>query len=300
MTYHPIEFARFKNCIALSHLETSLIVTTDVGPRILYYGRDNSENHLFVKAEHQGIIGNGYRSYGGHRMWLAPEDPERTYQPDSTAVEVEVLESIIHLKSPVDTFGIQKCLSIQQHPDGFLIHHQYHNRGLDEATFAPWAVTVMKAGGTLSIPLHPIRPQSENLLPVTPLILWGYTDLSDERYQFAGSVLRLRQLPETQPTKIGARIQPGIAAYTNFGETFVKQWTTPQGGPLTDLGCNFEAYTRHDMLEVESLGVYQHVAPNSKSTVHTELWSIEPEVVPTDPNLAYSWLIDRATFKSTN
>ena len=33
--------------------------------------------------------GSEYRSYGGHRLWIAPEDEERTTQPDNDPVEYE-------------------------------------------------------------------------------------------------------------------------------------------------------------------------------------------------------------------
>jgi hypothetical protein len=292
MTISEVEFAGFKS-LELKCADQKMIVTTDVGPRILWYSRKNGSNHLYVKKEHEGLKDGVYHSYGGHRMWIAPEDKLRTYTPDSFPVKVVQEKQGVILTCRTDEFGITKSLRISPTNIGFQIDHWFSNTGSSEARFAPWAVTVMRSGGVLSVPLHELRPQSENLLPVTPLVLWGYTDLTDERFQITSELLKLRQLPIESPTKFGAFLDPGIAAYSNDGETFIKSWKSTKNLEYPDLGCNFESYTRHDMLEVESLGHLQCVGPGGDSAIHTEFWTIASELVPSHPTEARMWLISR-------
>lgn len=293
MNFSEVQFAGFQ-CIQIDHAGLQMIVTTDVGPRVLSFCRAGSFNHFYVKKEHEGLRDGLYHSYGGHRLWIAPEDKVRTYTPDSFPVAFREDKGALNFRSVTDSFGITKSMRVSWTPHGFQIDHWFSNTGPDSARFAPWAVTVLRAGGTLSVPLHRLRPQAENLLPVTPLILWGYTDLTDERFDLSGELLRLRQLPIEAPTKFGAFIEPGIAAYSNGGETFVKSWKSNRGDEFADFGCNFESYTRHDMLEVESLGPLQDVRPGESSLFHTEFWSIENEEVPSDRKEARVWLLDRA------
>ena len=79
------------NCYHVSNGEVDLIVTSDVGPRIMRYGFLGGQN-LFVEFPKQ--LGGGgesdWQPRGGHRIWLAPEDPVLSYAPDNTPVEVAI------------------------------------------------------------------------------------------------------------------------------------------------------------------------------------------------------------------
>src|SRR3954447_21021029 len=83
-----VEFAGWPDCIRLSDGAIELIVTTRVGPRIISARRGDGENLLWVDPETAGQTGGDeWRSYGGQRLWLAPETLERTYVPDNEPVD---------------------------------------------------------------------------------------------------------------------------------------------------------------------------------------------------------------------
>ncbi|MCE2767700.1 MAG: hypothetical protein LW628_12420, partial [Fimbriimonadaceae bacterium] len=86
--------------------------------------------------------------------------------------------------------------------------------------------------------------------------------------------------------------EKGIASYSNAGQSFLKIWETDSQSTFTDMGCNFEAYTRHDMLEVESLGSIQRVEPDCESNVHTEYWQLIDSECPSEPVAAREWLLN--------
>jgi hypothetical protein len=74
MPSEKLSFAGLPDCIKLSNGATDLIVTTSVGPRILYYGATGGKNHLgsFPDNAVKTALGT-WKPYGGHRLWVWPE-----------------------------------------------------------------------------------------------------------------------------------------------------------------------------------------------------------------------------------
>ena len=61
----------------LSNGVVELVVTADVGPRILFYGFRNGENQFHEVKEDAGKNGGSeFRLYGGHRLWVSPGSGE--------------------------------------------------------------------------------------------------------------------------------------------------------------------------------------------------------------------------------
>ncbi len=290
MLFEYEDFADFSDCAVFRHEGLKLIVTTAVGPRVLYFGREEGPNHLLVRDEHKGLVGGEYRSYGGHRLWIGPEERPKTYTSDSFPVDVIEGGEAVRFGSHIDEFHIQKVMRISFIPGGFRIEHQLVNHGAHPVELCPWAITVMAPGGECVVLMHPIRPQSDGLLPVQPVVLWAYARMDDPRYTWGGRVGRLRSTEDPNPTKFGSYIPQGLAAYSNQGETFIKKFTVNGlDKEHIDLGCNFESYTKQGMLEVESLGVLQTVKTGSSTAVHTEEWYLRDGHVPSDDEAASEW-----------
>ena len=290
MLFEYAEFADFPSSAVFVHDGLKLIVTTAIGPRILFFGRENGPNHLLVREEHRGLIGGEYRSYGGHRLWTGPEERPKTYTSDSHPVEVAQEGGTVRFASRIDEFHIQKVMRVSPIPGGFRIDHELINHGAYEVELCPWAITVMAPGGECVVPMHPIKPQADGLLPVQPVVLWAYARLDDPRYTLGGRVVRLRSTVEPNPTKFGTYIPQGVAAYSNQGETFVKRFSVnPPTASHIDMGCNFESYTKEGMLEVESLGVLERVKPGASTSIHAEEWYVFDGHIPPDDEKAGNW-----------
>ncbi|OWU64863.1 MAG: hypothetical protein CBB60_007645 [Armatimonadetes bacterium Cent15-Ar3] len=290
MLFEYEDFAGFSNCATFRHQGLKLIITTVIGPRILYFGREDGPNHLLVREEHCGLLGGEYRSYGGHRLWTGPEERPKTYTSDSYSVEVYEEAEAVRFASRVDEFFVRKLMRVSPIQGGFRIEHQLLNCGAYDVELCPWAITVMDPGGECVIPMHPVRPQSEGLLPVQPVVLWAYAQMDDPRYTWGKRVARLRSTDDPNPTKFGSYVSQGVAAYSNHGETFVKQFDVqPKGSSHIDMGCNFESYTKQGMLEVESLGYLQKVSPSGSTAVHTEKWFLVDGIVPSSDADAGAW-----------
>lgn len=251
-----VEYGGWKRCARLVSGDVEAIVTLDVGPRVIRLGFAGGRNELHESPKDMGKTGGSeYRSYGGHRLWIAPEDADRTFQPENEPVSLSEVDGWAVFSIPADKNGLRKELRIRAHEQGgFFLEHYVHNDSSESATFAPWALTVMAPGGQCVFPQAPFQPHSSNFLPVRPLVLWSYTDMADPRYFWGTPYVVLRQDPSMGPQKVGSMVEQGWAAYQNGGNLFLKRFGFEPGATYPDMGCNFETFTRQDMLEVESLG----------------------------------------------
>ena len=283
MTLERIAYNGWPNCWHLTDGGLDLVVTADIGPRILRCGWQSRPN-LFVEFPAQAGLtgGDEWRLYGGHRFWLAPEASPRTYLPDNAPLEVTPAPdgSGLHLLQPIDATGLQKDLTITlgPKPGQAQVTHGVRNHGLWPVELAPWAISAMAPGGVAVLPLPPRGPHPDHLLPTSTLSLWPYTDLSDPRYTFGRRHVLLRGDPAyTTPQKLGARVPDGWAAYARHDVLFVKRFSPQPAGEYYDLGAQVELFTDGLMLELETLGPVARLAHGARLT-YTEQWALFPEV----------------------
>jgi hypothetical protein len=282
VTWQQVEYQGWANCYRLANGEVELLVTTDVGPRILQFGFAGEGNELGEFAEMWGKTGGDeWRIYGGHRLWHAPEALPRTYYPDNGPVAWEQDGAVIRLRPAVEgTTGIQKEIEIALHPEKAAVRltHRLVNRNLWPVTLAPWALTVMATGGTAVIPLPPRGTHPEDLLPTSDLTLWAYTDMSDGRWTWGERYILLRQEPGmARPQKIGAFVPDGWLAYARNGHLFVKTFGVTAGAEYPDRGSNVELFTNATMIELETLGPLALVEPGA-AVEHVERWYLWRDV----------------------
>jgi hypothetical protein len=132
----------------------------------------------------------------------------------------------------------------------------------------------MAPGGRAIFPQEPFRAHSEYLLPVRPLVLWGYTDMADSRWTWGTRYIQLRQDKNAKiQQKVGFCNTPGWAAYALRGDVFIKQFPYSPSVTYPDYGCNTETYTDRDMLELESLGGLESI-PSGGMIELTETWHL--------------------------
>ena len=271
-----VEYKGWKRCVRLSNDVVDLIITGDVGPRIIRFGFVGKENEFKEYPDMVGKTGGDeWRIYGGHRFWHAPEQKPRTYYPDNDPVEIEDVDGLVRVTQAVETTtGMRKQIDIAL--DAAEAHvrvtHRLENTGLWTVELAPWALSVMAQGGRAVIPFPPRGSHEEHLLPTNTLALSAYTDMSDARWTWGEKYVMLRQDPKaTHPQKIGVMVPDGWAAYARGGHLFVKTFTYVEGARYPDMGCSVETFTNADMLEVETLGPLVRLAPGA-SVEHVEDW----------------------------
>lgn len=270
------------NCVHLCNEQIELLITTDVGPRIIHLSFIDDENEFATYPDMLGKTGgDDWRIYGGHRLWHAPEDPVRTYWPDNVSVKVETHDGFVRFIQPMEaTTGIVKEMDIALHPDEARVRitHRLINRNLWAVSFAPWALSVMAPGGVGVNPLPPRGEHPRDLLPSSSLTLWPYTDMSDARWTWGQRFIMLRQEPgNAKAQKIGAFTPDGWVAYARRGHLFLKQFTVDEDAAYPDHNSTVELFTNADMLEVETLGPLMTIQPGAAAT-HVERWTLIDDV----------------------
>lgn len=282
-----VQYAGWSNCYRLANQTIELIVTGDVGPRIIRFGFIGEENLLKEYPQFSGKTGGDeWRIYGGHRLWHAPEVKPRTYAPDNGPVQVVDHKSFVRVTQPVEPLtGIQKELDITLSPDAPLVQvtHRLRNTTMWPIKLAVWSLSVTAPGGKMVIPLPPAGSHSGNLLPNRRLALWAYTDMADPRWTWGSAYIMLQQngsIPGSQ--KIGTYVPQGWVGYVRNNTLLVKRFDVIPGAEYPDLGSNVETYTDSDMLEIETLGPVVELEPDA-TVEHTESWYLFHDV-PTPMN----------------
>lgn len=290
VTMQNVAYKGWKNNLQLSNGTVELILTLDVGPRIMRYGFIGEPNVFKEYDAQMGKSGESdWQIRGGHRLWHGPEDSVRTYVLDNAPVKYEKLsDSSVRLIQPVEKLtGIQKEIDVTLDAEGsgVLLTHRLRNTGVKAVELAPWALTVMAQGGVAIIPLpekikHPgslepgEKPDYRGFAANQNLILWPFTDLADPRWHWGTRYITLTQDKNARtPTKLGLAHKLGWIGYLNQGTLFVKAFDYQEGKTYADGGSSFETFTNKDMLEVETLGALQTIAPG-KAIEHIERWRL--------------------------
>jgi hypothetical protein len=263
------------NCLQLSNKTVEVVMTTDVGPRVIAYRRIGGRNML---AEIPGTPGaSEWQPWGGHRLWLAPEAIPFSYAPDNAPIAHRVIEggTVVLDRGIEKETGIAKVMEVTLAPDGskVTIVHRITSQRETPLEVAPWALTIVRGHGTTIIPNEPFVSHDDRVQPIRPMAVWAYTDLSDPRWTLGPKFIRLRSDGARKaPQKIGMGNRQGWAAYAEGGEVFIKR-VAPFDDHRTypDYGTTYQAYTAGDFMEVETLGALVSLAPG-QSAEHTETW----------------------------
>lgn len=288
MELKTVNYKGWENCLSLSNGTVELIISTDVGPRVLFYGYEGGQN-FFCNFDEQieNIIPGEWQSYGGHRLWHAPEVSPRTYYPDNDPVKYEWNDSELILETVVekDNF-LQKVITINLDAEGtgVKLKHEIFNRGPWNIKFSAWCLSVMAAGGTAIIPQTDYIPHGEGpgetFLPGRKLIIWPFTFMGDPRYTWGTKYIQMSQDNAYESKqKIGLDNANGWAAYALNDEVFIKKFDYIEGAEYPDNGCNCELFTMPEFLEVETLSPLVDVEPGN-SIKHNEAWSLAKVAVP--------------------
>ena len=273
----PAPYAGWPNCYRMTNGQIELIVTTDVGPRVIRYGFVGGQNIFKEFQEQLGKTGEKeWQARGGHRLWIAPEAVPESYALDNGAVKAEATGDTITLTGPVEAeTSLEKQIMVKMAGDGSVtVTHRLRNTGAKTRELAPWALTMMAQGGVGITGFPPRSKHMEVLTPTNPLVMWGFTSFNDPRWTFTQKYLMLRQDPKaTTPQKVALFHPETFGAYLLGSDLFVKRYSTIEGGTYPDMGSSYETFTNADFLELETVGPLVKLAKGA-ATEHVERWNL--------------------------
>ncbi len=281
VTVEKIPYAGWPNCYRLSNGEVELIVTSDVGPRIIRYGFEGGQNFFVELEEDLGKTGgDNWRLYGGSRLWVGPEDPVYSYGADNDPVQVEISGNRLTAQAPVEHTGVQKAIAVELSDEGSAVRVVYTlaNRTIWPLRIATWVLTMMAPGGAGITTLPPRGTHPEVLAPTNPLVVFAFTNMADPRWTWLEKYIVLRQDPQNaDPEKIGLFNPETRGAYLLNGELFVKKFAASPDEEFPDMGASYETFTNERFLEIETLGPLRTLQPG-ESLDHVEEWSLHRPV----------------------
>ena len=246
----------------------------DCGIRILHCSCRGMDNLFYRQPadDRKYITDQGWRLYGGHRIWAAPES-EKSYYPDNQPVDYELKEDGVLLRQKDPWLKIEKSLKLTFLSEGCIqVDHEIRNLADVPLTCSVWGISTLAAGGTLQVQL---ADNDSEYTPKRLFALWKDTSLQDPRIRIKGDFLWAEHQPSETFFKLGLYTDRGTAIYRRSGQRFICRF----GGneiPYPDGNSNFELYLSQEMMELETLGGLQLLNPG-KMSVHQEIWQIEKD-----------------------
>ena len=273
------EFLGWRGAYRLRLGEAEMVVVTEIGPRILSLRVGGGPNLLFVDEEIRfgsGEPGDAWQIYGGHRIWVAPEN-ENAYAPDNTPCEVEVSDGCLTVLAPImHRTRLQKRLTISALGDRFLVEQGVRNRGDALHLGAVWALTCVEPkGGVIVFPWG--RGGTWDTKRITYWARWmdQRSDVTSGQWQPRPDLFRV--VPTGEEGKVGTNSPEGWVALCRPDATFIKtrQWV-PASYPDED--CSLQVYTCSSFIELETLGPVTTFYPGVE-VVHEETWIVTAQAV---------------------
>jgi hypothetical protein len=275
-----VSYGGWPNCFRIYNEEVELIVTTDVGPRVIRYGFIGGQNLFKEFTEQMGKSGEPtWQARGGHRVWIAPEIVPDTYAPDNGPVRAISRDDGVELVQSIEPeTGLEKSMDVRLSSNGVTVVHRIRNAASRPRTLAPWALTMMAPGGVGITKFPPRGTHPKDLAPTNPLIMWAFTDLSDPRWTLTKKYLILRQDSTlSSPQKLGHFNAKTMGAYLLGSDLFVKRYDADPSKIYADFGASYETFTNDGFLELETLGPLETLSPGD-TVEHVERWSLHKNV----------------------
>lgn len=278
------EYKSYGKCVELSNGQADILVTVDVGPRIIRFGLIGQENEFCDNGTLKMQVGDDeWRIMGGHRLWHSPEANPRTYSPDNQPVSWEKIENGIRITQKTEPWvQIKKQMDITMSSccNKVQVVHRLTNENAWAVELSAWGITVMAPGGLEVVP----QPNRETgLLANRVLSLWPYAKMNDHRVYWGDNFITLMQDPATAaPFKFGIPNEHGWTAYFNHGNLFIIRFQHIADATYPDFGASYETYTTDYMTEMETLSPFTKLDPGATIT-HTEEWELIGNVAAPDP-----------------
>jgi hypothetical protein len=247
-------------------------------PRITGLTPTGKEN-LFVELGHIPPISTIYGDFqfvGGHRLWHSPEAMPRTYIPDTSEMLITDLPDGVKLEASTEPgTGIRKRIEIHLASDkpSITLTHTLINDGLWPVELAPWAITQLRLGGTVILPMPVGNVDSAGLLPNRQFSLWPYASINDPRLKLGDKFTLFKADAILPPFKLGYFNSHGWMAYWVNKVLFRKTFGGNIDSTYPDNNSNAEIYCSDQFIELESLAPLKILYPGA-SVNHVETWDI--------------------------
>lgn len=301
MEIKEIEYPPYGNGLFLSNGTVEVVVSIGAGPRILRFGFCGGENVCYQDEKHPELVytpefdalypnleNRQYRMYGGHRLWLSPQNLAATHYPDNQPVIYGITPEGVSFTPPVQQHNQMQVSLTVMIPDGasdIMLIHSAKNMGKETRSFSLCAITALDGGGLEIIPQN---PSVNSFAPNREYVMWPYSQITDPRVHWGEKYLTIQHKPgDAREFKMGTNNALNWAAYVNKDVALVKRYVHELKAIYPDGGASFETYCNGRYLEMETLSPVYRMEPG-ETIRHVENLTLHPvrtAVHPTDQNL---------------
>lgn len=270
-----------QRCLTVTAGDLDLDIAVDVGPRILGFSTGGA--NVLAELPDTVIEATGvppYRCWGGHRLWVAPEIPNVTYESEDAPVAIARRHDGVEITRHAESaHGVGKSLLVALDREGARIEHRVTNTSTAGIRIAPWAITQFPLEGLAVVSIG-TTPSSAHQASRS-IVLWPYTRLADSRLALDDMFIAVTA-EQGEPLKVGAAGHGGWLGYLRDDLLFVKQFEERFTAPYADLGATAQIYSGPEFLELETLGELRVLGPGEHAE-HAERWSlheVSPDLTP--------------------
>jgi len=279
-----VNYKTFGRCLVLDNGIVEIYVTIDIGPRIIkcnLLGRENlmytDDAQSFQNKDAEKAFGEGsvWKIYGGHRMWVSPENDPLSYYPDCEPVEYTVTENGATFSPNVQRVTGYKFdweIALGAGEPTVTVTHKLTNCSDKAIKGAIWCLSVMDGDGVC---VAPWPKEDTGLLANRVLGIWPYTDMTDSRVLWGEKYIGVKQDKNvSRKFKYGLSNTAGKLAYINHNQALVKSYNSCHFlAEYPDYGMSCEVFTNAYFLESESLSPLYTLEVGGSAT-HTETWTL--------------------------
>jgi hypothetical protein len=282
--YEEINYSTFGKCLKITSKLAEVIVTLEVGPRIISYRLLDGENIFFedtqrllylntVEMDEIFYKGATWYGLGGHRLWRSPESYS-TYYPEEHPIKYDVTNDVFTFIQPVQEENEVELSIVLQflNESDLKFEGTITNKSKDKKQIASWSLSMCKGPGLEIVKL----PNNETgFLPQRSYSLWGFGAKNKDPRAFYGNdyfALRM-ELGNMNAYKVGMMINEGKILYLSGKNAYVKRFNRLDNEIYPDNNVNYETYTKHLFMELETLSPLKELQPN-ESVTQTEVWSL--------------------------
>lgn len=264
------------DCLIIQNGDFSIGVPLQFGIRISFLSYKNSDNLFYEQPSSMKkfTTSEGWRLYGGHRLWIAPES-NKSYYPDNNPISFVIEDDKIVITQEEDEWlKIKKSIELSFEGENCIkLIHKIQNTDSIERKFSVWPVTTMAGGGIEYIPLD---HRARGYTPLQHITWWPSTDLDDDRVKFSKDFITLTHKPNSKTYKLGIGHPNGNVKYVNKGIVFEKSYEIIKDKVYPDSNVSYETYMSDEMIELETLSPLYTVEPN-QTVQHIEKWILTKE-----------------------
>lgn len=282
MKFIETAFAGHK-AVELLTRQMKIIVVTDIGPRIAFFGKADGENLLFWDEEGRGR--GDWKLRGGHRVWVArpgADEAEETYLSDNEPCQVQIANNVLTVMGAVDpVLKIQRGIKIEVLSENKLfVDNIIVNHSDMLYSGSVWGLTCTNPNPKRSYGIPLGDDSSWDCFRIVYCKTWGgggTSRINDPQIELTEDMMLVK--PQGVVTKRMIEAAKGIIAMDapDQNAMFIKKVAYSREG-RHPLGCNLAFYIGQDnfMVEMESMGPEATLKSN-ESLVWREVWVLASE-----------------------